>query len=158
MNRPQIGDRIHITASYLQNGDHTDYGEIIYLNGPVPELFGYQVRTDDGEVETLLPHEFEVIPTPDPLPFVWPSGVRSMFSHGDGIELTFAPRPGFAQNIEDYELVPVYERQVASGYLPRVCRGGPPHRDVGRVGAVQRRPGDTLVVWRYLGAGHAGCQ
>lgn len=40
----------------------------------------------------------------DPLPFVWPSGVRSMFTHGDGRTLTFAPRPEFEQNPARYPL------------------------------------------------------
>ena len=36
------------------------------------------------------------------MPFIWPTGVRSMFSHGDSEPLTFAPRPEFSQVPGDY--------------------------------------------------------
>lgn len=40
----------------------------------------------------------------DPVPFVWPSGVRSMFTRGDGIDLDFAPRAGYEQDPVLYPL------------------------------------------------------
>ena len=45
----------------------------------------------------------------DEVPFVWPNGTRSMFSHGDGIELDWKPRPGYEQDKSKYNLKKVGE-------------------------------------------------
>jgi len=47
----------------------------------------------------------EDLPPLDDAPFVWPSGTRSIFTHGDGIELKWDPRPGYEQDRGKYTFV-----------------------------------------------------